>query len=470
MKEKKLGLLLLVALGIGSMIGGGIFNSPTDLIRNANPLASVMAWGIGGFGVLCLVLVFQDLATRRPELEGGIYSYAREGFGEFVGYFSAYGYWLGGLLGIVAFFPLFFKTLNSLLPEVHTISPMYAFIGGSLASWIITAIIAKGVRDAGTVNAIVTTAKLVPLGLVVILGFAVFKSDVFFVHDWQHTLSYSGEPTSLFQQIRGAMGTILWCFLGVEAAVVMSGRAKSQKVVGQSTVIAFFITLFIYMAVSVISMGVVDPKTLGDAATPLGDVLASTSIGAAGATIVKIGLLISVAGATLSWILLVVELPYLAAKDGVMPTWFVKENAKGVPIRSLMVTQLLIQLFLFSLLSEKLQATYNTIYYMSTSTMLIPYIFSGLYSCKLCYQEKRMGFQFFISILASLYSAFVIYAVGWLYLALTVVFFAIGLIPFAIAKSEKNEKFSRNEKVFSIIFVVGGLSLVYFVISGVIQP
>ena len=46
-KDKKLGLWLLVALGVGSMIGGGIFNSPTDLIGKANPKAAVIAWIIG---------------------------------------------------------------------------------------------------------------------------------------------------------------------------------------------------------------------------------------------------------------------------------------------------------------------------------------------------------------------------------------------------------------------------------------
>ncbi|TCO70392.1 amino acid permease [Marinisporobacter balticus] len=469
MKEKRLGLFLLITLGIGSMIGGGIFNSPTDLIGNANPMASVFAWLVGGFGVFTLVLVFQDLAFQRPELKGGIYSYAREGFGEFIGFFSAFGYWIGGLLGIVAFFPLFFKTLNSLLPKGHGITPMWAFICGSVALWIITGVIAMGVRDAGIVNALVTMAKLIPLALVVILGISVFRSELFFVPDWQTTLVSTGNPTSIFKQIQGAMGTILWCFLGVEAAVVLSGRAVSQKVVSQATIWAFFITLLIYMAVSTIAMGVVDTKLLAEAATPLSDVLGKTFIGAAGATLVKIGLLISVSGATLSWILLVVELPWLAAKDGVMPSWFAKENDKGVPIRSLIVTNILIQIFLLSLLSEQFQSTYNTIYCMSTSTMLIPYIFSGLFACKLALQENRKGLNLVTGILATLYSVFVLYAVGWLYLALTVTFFAIGLIPFHMAKIENKSSYKPLEWVGVVLFIIGAAYLLGQITTGAIN-
>src|SRR5659263_149532 len=98
-KDKKLGLSLLVALGVGSMIGGGIFNSPTDLIGKANPQAVIIAWIVGGLGVGFLALVFQMLANERPKLTGGIFTYAKEGFGEFVGFNSACGYWLSAWLG-----------------------------------------------------------------------------------------------------------------------------------------------------------------------------------------------------------------------------------------------------------------------------------------------------------------------------------------------------------------------------------
>lgn len=70
MKDKKLNLFLLITLIIGTIIGGGIFNSPTDLILKANPLAAVLAWLIGGFGVLMLTLVFYELSVHKPELTG----------------------------------------------------------------------------------------------------------------------------------------------------------------------------------------------------------------------------------------------------------------------------------------------------------------------------------------------------------------------------------------------------------------
>ena len=98
-KEEKLGLWLLVFVALGSMIGSGIFNSPKDLIRVANPQGTLVAWVTGGLGALMLALVFVYLATRKPGLKSGIYAYARDGFGDYMGFNSAWGYWSVGWHG-----------------------------------------------------------------------------------------------------------------------------------------------------------------------------------------------------------------------------------------------------------------------------------------------------------------------------------------------------------------------------------
>lgn len=69
-------------VALGPMIGSGIFNSPKDLLRMANPQGTLIAWAIGGLGVLTLALVFVYLTTRKPELKSGIYAYVRDEFGD----------------------------------------------------------------------------------------------------------------------------------------------------------------------------------------------------------------------------------------------------------------------------------------------------------------------------------------------------------------------------------------------------
>ena len=84
-ESQKLTLLPLIALVVGSMIGGGVFNLPSDMSRGASPGAILIGWMITGIGMLMLAFVYQGLAMRKPELNAGPYAYAKAGFGAFVG-------------------------------------------------------------------------------------------------------------------------------------------------------------------------------------------------------------------------------------------------------------------------------------------------------------------------------------------------------------------------------------------------
>ncbi len=449
-QEKKLGLGLLVAFGVGSMIGGGVFNSPTDLIRVANPQSTLLAWIIGGIGVIALALVFQTLSNRRPDLTGGIYSYARVGYGDFMGFLSAWGYWISGLMGNVAFFTLMIKTLNSLLGPNHQIKPIVAFLLASVILWIIVYIQTKGSRNAGVINFMITLAKLIPLALVIILGIFVFNPDFFAVANWHSVFASATEPTNtttLGKQINGAMGVILWCFIGVEASTVLAEKAVSQKIVGVATVVAILITLVVYVAISVISMGIVPTGQLAQSSTPLADVLNKTVIGAAGAVIVKVGIIVSLLGALISWVMIAAQLPYVAAKEGILPKVFAKENAKGVPTNALYITNGITQVFLLVLLSKGLQNVYNMVLLLATTCILIPYLLSSLYAFKVWKEDKLSAKDLIVAIIAIVYSVYVIFAVGLLYLAASFILYAIGMYAFARAKKEQNMPMTKFEKI-----------------------
>ena len=190
-KNKKLGIGLLVPLGIGTMIASGIFNSPIDLITTANPLAVLISWLIGVTGVIMIGFVFYMLSNKRPELKGGIYSYAKTGYGDFVGFNSAWGYWTSSLLGNMAFIFLIFKTINSLIGENYSMPPIISFISGSILLWTYYFLIKRGIKEAGKLNLVITIAKVIPLILVIVLGILVFSADIFNVPNWQTILALS---------------------------------------------------------------------------------------------------------------------------------------------------------------------------------------------------------------------------------------------------------------------------------------
>ncbi|WWL44852.1 amino acid permease [Pseudomonas parakoreensis] len=86
----KLRLGALVALVVGSMIGGGIFSLPQNMAASADVGAVLIGWAITAVGMLTLAFVFQTLANRKPDLDGGVYAYAKAGFGDYMGFSSAW--------------------------------------------------------------------------------------------------------------------------------------------------------------------------------------------------------------------------------------------------------------------------------------------------------------------------------------------------------------------------------------------
>jgi arginine:ornithine antiporter/lysine permease len=453
--NKKLGLGLLIALGIGTMIASGIFNSPTDLITTTNPMAVLISWGIGVFGVIMLGLVFYLLSNKRPELQGGIYSYAKEGYGDFVGFNSAWGYFTSSFLGNIAFIILIFKTINSLIGEGYVMPPFLAFILASVLLWSYYFVIKRGVKQAGILNLIVTIGKVIPLFLVIIFGFSAFKVGVFNVENWQTILASSGDTVGLGKQISGAMGTILWCFVGVEGLVVLSQRAESQKSVGKGTIISLIITAILYVSISILSMGILPAKDLIAAQTPLAAVLAQTALGSAGAVIVKGGILISVMGALLCWLLLTTEILYApASQDGLMPKWFKKNNDKNVPINALLFSMMATQIGLLAMLSPALQNAYYIATHICTTNILIPYLLTSMFAFKVYNKEGGHLIEKIIAIFASIYSVYVIYAVGIGYLGLAFIIYALGIGFYLKAKKEKNENITFKEKVAMIVMII----------------
>lgn len=348
-------------------------------------------------------------------------------------------------------------------------SPITSFILASVLLWVLHYIQTLGARNAGILNAIITIAKVIPLLLVIIFGLVMFKTGTFNVANWASKLKVDGSATSMGTQIKGAMSTILWCFIGVEAATVLSTRAKSQKDVGKATVISLLITLTLYILISITAMGTVPAKQLAGAQTPLADVLSGTILANAGGVIVKLGLILSLIGGLVSWIMLAAEIPYVAAKGGTMPKWFAKENKNGAPVNSLLITDILTELFLLSILSPALQTAYNDVYTLATTCILIPYLLSAMYAFKVSAQDKSSAKDYIISILACIYAIFVLYASGIKCIGETLIMYAIGIFVFCAAKKEKNESISNVEKIVMFIIAALAILMLILLISGTIS-
>jgi len=274
--------------------------------------------------------------------------------------------------------------------------------------------------------------------------------------------------TNPLLQVKEAMAVILWCFVGMEAASVLSGRAKSQRTVRVTIILSLLIVLAVYMLITFIAMSSVPAQELAASETPLALVLEKTMVGAAGGMVIRLGIMVSVLGASLSWILLSVETLYAAAKDGMLPRLFKKVNRKGTPVNALLLTQCFTQLFLLSILSPRLNETYLAAITIATTLVLIPYLLSSLYAVKTALSRRKIEspHHLVVALLGTLYSLYVIYAVGIQYLFLSVLFYGIGSLLFIRAKREQKQQPKRWEWAVISMLLTGSVWIIVGILTG----
>ena len=261
--EKKLGLSALTALVLSSMLGAGVFSLPQNMAAVASPAALLIGWGITGVGILLLAFAMLLLTRIRPDLDGGIFTYAREGFGELIGFCSAWGYWLCAVIANVSYLVIVFSALSFFTdtPELRLFgdgNTWQSIVGASVLLWIVHWLILRGVQTAASINLVATLAKLVPLGLFVVLAFLAFRLDVF-------TLDFSGIALGVpvWEQVKNTMLITLWVFIGVEGAVVVSARARNKRDVGRATLLAVLAALGVYLLVTLLSLDGENVGSLG---------------------------------------------------------------------------------------------------------------------------------------------------------------------------------------------------------------
>ncbi len=437
-KSGKLGLSLLVALVVGSILGSGIFGLPQNMAAGAGAGAIVIGWLITGVGMLSLALVYQMLALRKPALDNGVYAYARAAAGDYLGFNSALGYWVSAWIGNVGYLVAAFAALGYFFPAFGEGNTPAAVAGASVVLWVVHALVLRGIQGAVVLNAVVTVAKVVPLVLFIGLVAMAFKADTF-------SLGYWGDVKlgSVLDQVKSTMLVTVWVFIGIEGASVYSARARRREDVGRATVVGFGITLALLMSVSLLSLGVINQSTLAGLKYPsMAGVLAHV-VGTWGAVLVYVGLIVSVGGGFLAWTLLAAESLFTPAGDGVMPKGLSRQNAQGVPANAMWLTSGMVQAFLLVTLVSK--ASYLALISLSTAMILLPYLFSAIYAALITARHEGepgtlKAIDLPIAAAATVYCAWLLYAAGPKYLLLSALLYAPGSLVYVLAKREQRRQ------------------------------
>lgn len=437
-----LGLAALTALVVGSMIGGGIFALPAQMAESAAPGPLLIGWLITGVGMLALAFVFQNLAKRKPNVDGGVYGYARAGFGNYVGFTSAWGYWASAWVGNVAYLVLLFSTAAYFVPAFEGGTTRAAIIGASILVWLIQALALRGVKSAAFVNTVVTIAKVVPLVTFIAVAAVGFKAGVFTADFWGETTQIDGSTLgSTLTQVKSMMLVTVWVFIGVEGAAVYSQRARSRSEVGKATILGFVGVLALLLAVNLLSYGLLAQAKIAGLADPSLAGLLKHEVGGWGAAFISVGLIVSLLGALLAWMLLSVEILFVPAKENVIPKVLARENANGAPAVALWLTNLCVQAMLIWTLRNS--STYNNLVYLATSLILLPYLWSAGYQLIVAirgdgqaHEAGTIAKDVVIGLVALGYAVWLIIAGGWQYLLVAAAFYLVGTIFYVWARRE----------------------------------
>lgn len=463
---KEMSLLGLSMIVIGSMLGGGVFNLPSSISQSAGVVASLLAWLITGVGVFFIAKVFQTLSKEEPGIIGGIYYYAKDGFGDYVGFNSAWGYWLSNIIGNVSFVILFLDALSKFIPSIGGSGGQIGLFLGTFMIWGVIFLVARGIRTASLLNTIATSAKVVPILLAIFLLFIHFKYRTFSMDVFAKNMMLNGKQFgSVPTQIRHAMLQTMWVFVGIEGAVVLSGRAKRARDVGRATLIGYSTTLAIYVLIVMLSFGSLPQEQLANLPSPSLSGVLRASTGAWAGSMINIGVIISVLGAWISWTILAAEISFDAAQDKMFPAFLGKANKQNAPVNALILNGVIMQIVF--LISRWAMDAFQAVTDTATTMVLVPYVLSAAFLWQIAKRKKHKGQQF-LAIGGIVYGIYMLYSSGILNLLYCIGIYALGFV-FWLWNSHTYHRpvfaTKRDKILFAIVTSLGVLSLIVFLIQ-----
>lgn len=469
----KLGFWGLTAIVFGMMVGAGIFNIPQNMAAGAGLGAVLVSWVITAAGMLLLVATFKTLADRRPDLNAGIYQYAQAGWGNYAGFNIAWGYWLCTCFANIAYAIMLNDSFGAFFPVMLNNGTSLIIFGTTLI-WLMFFIVSRGMRTAKNINNILAVLKVVVIVVIIVLLAVNVRLGMFSLSFWE---GVNGE--GLWPQVKSTMLVTLWCFIGIEGAVMMSSRARKSRDVGRAGIAGFFIAWLMYLLVSVLCFGIMSRQQLAGLDNPSVAYVLRDSIGQWAYYFVIAAVIVSLLGGWLSWTLICAQVPYEAAEVGIFPRGFMKLNRSGMPGFGLTMSSVIMQVFLILVVAA--HNVYLTALSITGMMILPAYLFSGLYLWKSTLGQDRLGditrsrnLRFRATgIACTLFCLWMFYAGGIVLMLSTSIFYLLGLGFYIKARRESGKVpyFTFAERcVLGLLFVAALLSIYIISTTPSLQP
>ena len=401
----KIGLLTTTSLVVGNMIGVGIFVLPAVLSNYGS--VSLLGWLFTATGALILAKIFSNFSKIIVSKSGGPYVYSKAGFGDFIGFLVAWGYWIACWVGNGAIAIAIIGAASFFIPELATNSVLSVSLGLALI-WVFTWINSRGIKETGKIQLITTVLKILPLLFVIIIGVFYFKIENFPV------FFFFGE--SNFSTISAVATLTLYAFFGIECATIPAGNIENpEKTIPRATMLGTIIVTVLYILGTVVLFGILPLDILQNSPAPFAEA-AKIIGGDYGGYFVAVGVLISGIGVLNGWILITGQISMATAKDNLFPDFFKKENKKGAPVNGFIIGGVLSSIVMLMNYSEGLVEQFEFIVQLTVLVILMPYLFTAA-SYALIVIEKKLHTKswfktFVLSTLGFSYSLWAIYGSG----------------------------------------------------------
>lgn len=466
-KKKGIGLIGLIGMVISSCIGSGVFAITGQLAGVASPGAVLIAWLIVGVGFLALAFSLNNLTEKRSDLHG-IFSYADAGWGPLAGFISGWGYWLSAWLGNVAFATMMMSTIGYFYPAFLPGNTIPCIIIASIVMWALTYLVIRGVESAAFLNAIVMVCKVAAIAVTLIFGIFLFNAGIFTADFWGNVYDnavaagqYGPDAAPLGgvgTQIFNCMIIMMWCFVGIEGASVVSSRAARKTDVGKATLIGFICLMLIYVGASVLPYGYMSSTEVAALDYPALVYVFSSMAPGWGGPFISIAIIISILGSWLSFTILPAETTSEMADYKLLPASWGKLNSHNAPSMSLLIVGACTQAFLIVLLFSA--DAYDFAFSMCTVAIVITWAFAAAYQAKWGVQNKNMV-QAAIGFVAVAFQVISVLFNGWSFLLLTCVGYIPGFFIYVKARKDYGNAITMGEKVcMGVVSALGVLSLV----------
>jgi APA family basic amino acid/polyamine antiporter len=363
-KTQKIGLITSTSYVIGGMIGAGIFVLPAVLASYGS--ISLLGWIFTAAGAIILAKIFGNFSKIIGDKSGGPYTYSRAGFGDFIGFLVAWGYWISIWVSNAALAITIVGALSFFFPILESDSIVRVVVGLSFI-WFFTWINTRGIKESGKVQVLTTVLKLLPLAFVIIAGLFLFDINNF------PAFNLTGESNFAVFPIVAAV--TLYAFLGLESASIPAANIDNpEKTIPRATLLGTIIVAAVYILGTFVLFGVLPIDVLTNSPSPFAD--AAILIGGDfGGYFVAGGIAIAAIGCMNGWIQFSGQVPMAASQDKLFPKIFEKQNKKGAPAMGIIIGSLLTSVIMLMNLSDGLVEQFNFIAGIVVFCNLIPYLF-----------------------------------------------------------------------------------------------